>query len=183
MKYLIISCSLDPHSLSFALAQHAHTLLTKQTGSCEFIDLRDYSLPLCNGSNQSADTHEHIRTLHNKILKAEGILIATPVYNYDVSASCKNLLELTGTSYEKELSGKAWDNKIVGILAAAGSPICYMAPLGLINSLILDFRCIVLPRFVYASQSEFTDGAPHSKIQERIHTLTADLKHLVERLA
>ena len=42
---------------------------------------------------------------------ADGILIAAPVYNYDVAAATKNMIELTGS---------AWEDKIVGFLCAAG---------------------------------------------------------------
>ena len=39
------------------------------------------------------------------------IVLATPVYNYHVSAATKNLIELTGS---------AWEDKLVGFLCAAG---------------------------------------------------------------
>ena len=73
-------------------------------------------------------------------------MIASPIYNYDVSASCKNMIELTG---------KAWTDKVVGFLVAAGGVSSYMGVMGLANSLMLDFRCLIAPRFVYSTGQAF----------------------------
>ena len=73
-------------------------------------------------------------------------MIATPIYNYNVSSSAKNLVELTG---------KAWTDKVVGFLCAAGGRGSYMGCMGLANSLMLDFRSLILPRFVYATGDPF----------------------------
>ena len=48
--------------------------------------------------------------------------------------------------------------------------------MGIINSLMLDFRCIVLPRYIYASRGDYTeDGEPGEATQERIGELTQEL--------
>ncbi|MES1168133.1 MAG: NAD(P)H-dependent oxidoreductase, partial [Oleiharenicola lentus] len=73
----------------------------------------------------------------------------TPIYNYDGNAALKNLIELTG---------RAWENKVVGFLCAAGGVASYMSIMPLANSLMLDFRCVVVPRFVYATDAAFADG-------------------------
>jgi FMN reductase len=77
------------------------------------------------------------------------VILAAPIYNYDVNAAVKNLIEMTG---------KAWENKIVGFVCAAGGHSSYMSVMSLANSLMLDFRSIILPRFVYAVPSDFADG-------------------------
>ena len=74
--------------------------------------------------------------------------MAAPVYNYDVSASAKNMIELTGS---------AWEDKIVGFLCAAGGMSSYMSVMAYANSLMLDFRCVVIPRFVFATGDAFDD--------------------------
>ena len=70
------------------------------------------------------------------------MIVAAPVYNYDVSASAKNMIELTGN---------AWEDKMVGFLCAAGGMSSYMSVMAYANSLMLDFRCVIIPRFVYAT--------------------------------
>ena len=68
----------------------------------------------------------------------DAIVVAVPIYVYDTNAAIKNFVDL---------SGRAWTDKPVGFLCAAGGPSSYMAILGLANSLMLDFRCLIVPRF------------------------------------
>ena len=93
---------------------------------------------------------------------ADGILIAAPVYNYDVAAATKNMIELTGS---------AWEDKIVGFLCAAGGHASYMSVMAYANSLMLDFRCVIIPRFAFATSDAF-DGERinDKKVAERIET-------------
>ena len=45
------------------------------------------------------------------------------------------------------------------------------------NSLMLDFRCIIVPRFVYAVGSAFRDGAiADGKVAQRIDQLAHEFK-------
>jgi FMN reductase len=38
-------------------------------------------------------------------------------------------------------------NKVVGFLCAAGGKSSYMSVMRLANSLMLDFRCLIIPHF------------------------------------
>src|SRR6185369_16964444 len=143
-KYLVISSSLNPGSNSRLLAKAATESLSKKADA-ELLDLRDYPLPLCDGGEAYGDAN--VRILSEKIKNADGILVAVPIYNWDVSAAAKNLVELTG---------KAWENKTVGFLCAAGGKFSYMSVMSFANSLMLDFRCLIVPRFVYADGSQFS---------------------------
>lgn len=144
--YLVISSSLNPESNSRILAQQAYEILNKK-GKAEFVDLRDFDLPLCDGD--SAYSHPSVSVLADKIKQAHCILLGMPVYNYAASAAAKNLIELTG---------QAWEEKIVGFICAAGGKFSYMSVMGLANSLMLDFRCLIIPRFVYADSSAFSES-------------------------
>lgn len=100
------------------------------------------------------------------IRAARVIILATPVYNFDANAAAKNLLELTG---------KCWENKVVGFLCAAGGKSSYMSVMSLANSLMLDFRCVIIPRFVYATGEDFAeDDRLVPEIQERINQLARE---------
>ena len=166
--YLVISCSLRPASRSRILARRAHECLTTAGHEAELIDLIDHPLPLCDGDT-SYDA-EHVAKLDALIRNAQGVLIGTPVYNYDASAATKNLIELTG---------QAWTNKVVGFLCAAGGGGSYMSMMGLANSLMLDFRCLVIPRFVYATKEAFAEGrVSDSQVDDRIQELADTLTRL-----
>lgn len=111
------------------------------------VDMREYPLPFCNG--HSGYDHPHVVALKNEIEKAHTVLVASPVYNFDLNAVAKNLLEMTGRS---------WTGKRVGFLIAAGGSRSYMAAMGFANSLQLDFRCSIIPRYVYTDGDGISGG-------------------------
>src|SRR5690606_40190687 len=109
MPRLVVSCSLDPDSRSRVMARHALSCLEKAGQSVEWLDLQETPLPLCDGASVYDD--DRVIALTNQLRQARGIIVAAPVYNFDVNAAAKNLLELTG---------KAWEQQVVGFLLAAG---------------------------------------------------------------
>ncbi len=168
MSYLVFSTSLNPNSQSRLLARYAHTLLSEAGHEAEIIDLQEYEVPFCDGGQCYG--HEHVQTLQKKVEAAKGILLATPVYNYTVCASAKNLIELTG---------QQWRGKVVGLMCAAGGQGSYMALMGIANSLMLDFRCIIIPRFVYAMENAFRgEEVTDEAVQQRLAELTTMLNKL-----
>jgi len=125
------------------------------------IDLRDSPLPFCDG--ESAYEHPSLAPISKAVSEARVVIIATPIYNFDASAALKNLIELTGDS---------WENKVVGFLCAAGGAMSFMSIMGLANSLMLDFRCLIIPRIVYAMHPDFAHGKVSSaEVRKRIHEL------------
>jgi FMN reductase len=162
-EYLVISTSLRPGSLSRMLGQ----FLAKELGG-EHLDLREYPLPMCDGVAAYADPN--VEKLRARIAAARVIFLSVPIYNYDANAAAKNLVELTGG---------AWADKIVGFACAAGGMSSYMSLIGLANSLMLDFRCVILPRFVYATGDDFDAGKITSaEIKKRLKQLADSARRL-----
>lgn len=172
MKFLVISCSLNPESRSRQLARAALDHLLEQTGDADLLDLSTLALPLCDGD--AAYSAPEVGPAVARIRAASGILIAAPVYNYDVNAAAKNLVELTGS---------AWRGKVVGFIAAAGGHGSYMSILSFANSLMLDFRCFILPRFVYLPDAHADDDTfGRVAIARRIEELSAELVRVTKAL-
>lgn len=170
--YVVISTSLNPHSRSRLLARHAAQLIEGRQGDVTWIDLANHRLPACDAGPCYADPNVQYATEH--IRRARAILIASPVYNYDLSSTAKNLIELTG---------KAWTRKVVGFLCAAGGQGSYMSVMGMANSLMLDFRSIIVPRFVYATESAFDgDRLADQDVASRIEALVQDLIRIATAL-
>jgi len=162
-EYLVISASLRPESLSRVLGQ----FLAEELDG-EHIDLREFPLPMCDGD--AAYDDPNVEKLRARIEAARVILVAVPIYNYDANAAVKNLVELTGG---------AWEDKIVGFACAAGGMSSYMSIMSLANSLMLDFRCIVLPRFVYALGNDFDGGKIiNADIRKRLQQLADSARRL-----
>ncbi len=171
-RYLVVSASGNPGSNSRRMGRLAYDYLQKAGVHCEWLDLRDLDLPLCDadvcyGAAGAAK-------LNAAIQAADGIIVAAPVYNYDVSAAAKNMIEL---------SGKSWEDKIVGFLCAAGGMSSYMSVMAYANSLMLDFRSVIIPRFVYATSSAFNGDTPADpKIVGRVELVAAELIRFTEAL-
>ena len=139
-SYLVVSTSGNPDSNSRRMGRIAFRHLEKAKVECAWLDISELELPLCDAD--ACYTKPGSRNVSKAIKAADGILLATPVYNYDVSAAAKNLVELTGS---------AWEEKVVGFLCAAGGMSSYMSVMAFANSLMLDFRSVIIPRFVYAT--------------------------------
>lgn len=146
-EYLLISGSLRSTSHSRAMAGELARIFETMGKSAEVMDLRSYPLPFCDAEGAYADSN--VAKWSEAIASARVVIMAAPIYNYDVNAALKNLIEMTGG---------VWENKIVGFLCAAGGHSSYMSVMGFANSLMLDFRSIVIPRFVYATDPDFKNG-------------------------
>jgi len=67
-------------------------------------------------------------------------------------------------------------DKTFGFLCAAGGRNSYMSIMSLANSLMLDFRCYIIPKFVFATKNDFEEGKiVNSEIKSRIKELGSEL--------
>ncbi len=177
IRILIISTSLKPvQSRSRIMARVVESLLGQEppegdnaarAAECRWLDLRQHPLPFCDADAYANDAN--VQEVKKLVAWADGVVIAVPIYNYDGSAAAKNLIEVTGD---------AWNDKVVAFVCAAGGSHSYMAPMGLANSLMLDFRSVIVPRFVYASGGSFegdtlTDDVIKTRLDNLAQTLVA----------
>ncbi len=150
----------------------AFQYLEKKGVECAWIDLAGLNLPLCDAG--ACYSQPGAQQLKAAIEAAEGVLVAAPVYNFDVSAAAKNMIELTG---------KAWQDKVVGFLCAAGGMGSYMSVMAYANSLMLDFRCVIIPRFVFATGAVFDEeNVADAKVAERIEQVADELVRFTSAL-
>jgi FMN reductase len=171
-KHLVISTSGNPDSNSRRMGRVAFAHLQKQKVDCDWIDISKMDLPLCDADK--CYRMPASKKLRSAIETADGILDAAPVYNYDVAAAAKNMIELTGG---------AWEDKIVGFLCAAGGDSSYMSVMAYANSLVLDFRCVIIPRFVFATAEAFdNDKIIDKKIATRIERVADELVRFTRAL-
>ena len=103
---------------------------------------------------------------------AKGVVLCFPVYNHQANAAAKNFVEVTNDG---------WKGKVVGLVANGGTERSYLAPLSLANSLMVDHRCVVVPRFVFITPPNFAaDGSLDAggEIASRLAELARELAHL-----
>ena len=164
-KHLVISTSGNSESNSRILGQVAFEHLQKQEVECDWVDISALDLPLCDADK--CYLNPAAQKLQKTIEAADGILVAAPVYNFDVSAAAKNMIDLTGS---------AWEDKVVGFLCAAGGMSSYMSVMAYANSLMLDFRTVIVPRFVYATSEAFEgEKLVDKKVAKRVQQVADEL--------
>ena len=169
----IVSCSLNTASRSHRLALAAEASVRAEGATADLLDLREWELPICDGGGSFR--HRSVEPLSERVDRASAILLSAPVYNYDLNAAAKNLVEMTGQS---------WTNKPVGFLCAAGGERSYMSPIGFANNLMFDFRCLIIPRFVYCTKADLdADGGFGAPILKRVNELAHTAVALARALA
>ena len=171
--YLVLSASLNPTSRSRILAHACRERLNTLGRESVLFDLADHPLPLCDGASAYGDPK--VSELSSHLESADAVFIASPVYNFDVNAVLKNAVELTG---------KKWTGKVVAMMLAAGGAGSYMSAMGFANSLMLDFRCLIVPRFVYTTGESFEgDSLADEDIESRMNLLVSETLKLSDALA
>ena len=169
MSYLVISTSLREGSRSRIMAK----ALSKNLNEVEFFDLQKNPLPMCDG-DKCYDLPEVIE-FRKKVESAKGIIMAIPIYNYNVSSGAKNIIEL---------GGRMLYDKVFGFICAAGGKSSYMSVMSFASSLMIDYRCFIIPKFVYALKSDFNENEiTNPDIKERIDELGNDLIRISEALS
>jgi len=139
----------------------------------EFFNLQENPLPMCDG-DECYDLPE-VLDFRKKIKNAEGIIMAIPVYNFNASSGAKNIVELGGSMLY---------DKTFGFLCAAGGRNSYMSVMSLANSLMLDFRCYIIPKFVFATKNDFEeDKIVNSNIKSRIKELGIEIVRVSNALS
>ena len=169
MSYLVISTSLREGSRSKIMAKD----VAESVKDSELFDLQKKPLPMCDG-DKCYDLPEVIN-FREKVKNAKGIIMAIPIYNFNVSSGAKNVIEL---------GGKMFYDKVFGFICAAGGKSSYMSVMSFANSLMIDYRCFIIPKFVYALKNDFNGiEITNPEIKERVVKLGNDLVRISEALS
>ena len=164
-QFTIIATSLNESSKSQELARIVHEKLGGD--SLAFFDMRELNPPFA-GSNAGWE-YDGLLPLKEAVEQSTHVIFAVPVYCYDVNAVAKNIIELTGRSFT---------NKVIGFICSAGGTSSYMSVMGFANHLMLDFRSVITPRFVYVDPSGWNEDQLNDDIRARLDMLIDDMKSI-----
>lgn len=115
MKILGICGSLRKQSLNrFALL--ASQKLMPAVMALEIAEIGE--LPLYNQDIEVAGMPAAVTRLGQQIAQADGVLIASPEYNFSMTAALKNALD-----WSSRLKPMPWKDKPVALLSATGGPV------------------------------------------------------------
>lgn len=155
MRVLVLFSSLDISSRSEKLARLYAETLSALGADTQFETLKEYTLPrFDNGSALLKDPS--YRALHDAASRADGLVLANPIYNWGCCAELKTFVEVVGTNPPGENVRSPFFDKIITFVNAAGLPQSYMAFSSLAISMMLDFKCIINPYTVYVDNAGWT---------------------------
>ena len=117
MKILGISGSLRQSSFNTRLLEAAGAIAAEEGSSVELFDLSD--IPFYNEDIDGEQKPDAVAALIEAIDNADGLLFASPEYNYSVSGVLKNAIDWASRpAYKSVLAGKP-----SGIVSASVSPM------------------------------------------------------------
>ena len=107
MKLLIFAGSLRNDSCNKKFAREAMRFAKEAGAEAEFIDLKEYPMPLYDGDIEATTgIPETTTNLGKKIAAADGLIISTPEYNGSIPGILKNVVDWLSRDKPVSLEGK-----------------------------------------------------------------------------
>jgi FMN reductase len=128
----------------------------------DLLDLAEHRLSFADGrplDQLDEDTAAVVR----RIISADAVILATPVYRASFTGALKNLLDLT------PLEGLA--GKPCGIMAMGATPHHYLGADWQLRSVLAWFGALVAPNSVYLTSADFVEGEPSAAVQSEVREL------------
>ncbi|NJL97328.1 MAG: NAD(P)H-dependent oxidoreductase [Synechococcaceae cyanobacterium SM2_3_2] len=110
-KLVAIGGSLRPESHTYQALQSLAQRIRARGVELEILDLRQMTLPFCDGSGDYNDFPDVAR-LQEAVKQADGVILATPEYHGSLSGVLKNALDL--------LSFEQLEGKVLGLISILG---------------------------------------------------------------
>ncbi len=141
----------------------------------KLIDLREYTLPFCDGNiNEDAYPPDVFR-LRREIREAHGIILGTPEYHGGPSGVLKNALDLMGF---EEFQGK-----VVGLVGTAGGSTGAINSLNSLRIISRSLRAWVIPHQVSIARASKVFDAEGHLLDEGLRTRLYELGREVARFS
>ena len=143
--------SLRPNGWTGAALKIALAGAEERGVGTEFLDLREYDLPFCAGGNDAIQGNAGVQRLRQKVLEANGIILATPNYHGTLSGVLKNALDL--------MSMREFEGKVVALIGVSGGRMGGAATLNTLRAIGRTLHAWVIPSeaWVYNADAAFTD--------------------------
>lgn len=161
-RILAFAGSLRTDSYNKQLVKIAAEGARKAGADAEFIDLRDFALPVFDEDLEKKDGPPAGATRLKQLMKeADGFLISSPEYNSSVSAALKNAIDWASRPAQGEKPLAAFAGKSAVIMAASPGALGGLRGLVHLRAILGNISVIVLPeqRAISAAHEAFSsDG-------------------------
>ena len=178
MQVLGICGSLRKASLNMAALRACQDLLP-QDMTLRITSIAE--LPMFNQDLFDAGIPEPAKRLRAEIAAADGVLIASPEYNFSLSAALKNAID-----WASRPPNQSWQDKPVAIFSVSPGPMGGARVQYDLRRILGQLWAHVLPRpevFIGASASKFTDGKLTDEATRKFLTdLLAGFQPWIERM-
>lgn len=164
IRILLVSSSHDENSRSERIARVCDADLSTYPVETEFIRLKDYPLPPFGSVPAQELPNYHL--LHAAVMRADGLVLASPVYNWSSCSEMKKFVEYVGST-DEILEGAFYD-KVVAFIHSAGLPHSYMTFVPMSASLMLDFKCVINPYTIFVHNRHWDHDELVPDVRERI---------------
>ncbi len=175
-RILGIPGSLRRNSLNRSLLRTASEVMP-DNGKLELADLSD--LPLYNWDlEQESGFPDPVQRFRHQIAEADGLMFATPEYNYSIPGALKNALDWASRGGNEAPINR----KPAAIMGAAGRLGSVRAQMHLRTVLMhSDLRVVQKPEVLIAGGGNFTDGVlTNDRYRDQVERLCAALIELIE---
>ena len=165
----VVDAGVTPSSLTSVLCRSMEEALNRQGARPLVLEAQaGRILPYGEGNSDGA------AKMRDQLASADGVILCFPVYNFNMNATLKAVIEHCGP---------AMAGKVVGLMATAGGRFGYMSVLSVVQSLMFDLRAWIVPRQVYALSADF-DGESISsdEVRQRVEQLAAVTCDMARRL-
>ncbi len=155
-ELIALSGSIRGGSLNEKLALLAVKYAQSQGVDAEYIDLRNYSLPIYNGDiDNSHDKPKPVLSLKKIFVDSSKIIIASPENNASVSPLLKNVIDWVSRSDEGELpfAYPAFRSKAVALLSASPGKFAGIRGLNHLKDILNSVFAIVVPEHLCIAQA------------------------------
>ncbi|MGD1919542.1 MAG: NADPH-dependent FMN reductase [Pleurocapsa sp.] len=169
VKIVGITGSLRTDSYSALALQQAISRVETLGAEAEIIDLRNMTLPFCDGGNEYSE-YPDVEILRSKVKAADGLILATPEYHGSLSGVLKNALDL--------MSFDHLSDKVTGLISVLGGQSNSNA----LNDLRIIVRWVhgvVIPEQIAVGQAwqafDSEGGLKDAKLAERFDNFAQSL--------
>ncbi len=169
VKIVGIMGSLRPDSYSALALKQAASRIEALGAEVEILDLRDMTLPFCNGGSDYPK-YPDVEILREKVKAADGLILATPEYHGSLSGVLKNALDL--------MSFEHLSDKVTGLISVLGGQSNSNA----LNDLRIIVRWVhgvVIPEQIAVGQAwqafDSSGGLKDNKLAERFDKFAQSL--------
>lgn len=178
-KIVIISASVRDGRLSHRTALFLHRYITDNSlAECEILDLKAYDFPLFHERLQyQQNPTSQVLDFVRRVVAADGVIFATPVYNGSFPASLKNVIDLLY---------KEWRRKPIAVVSTTYTPTPGIATIQQIQAIMLKLGSLVAPALatvthVATELSEEGQPADPDKFIPKMRPAIDELLWLIEK--